>query len=50
MNGECVVVGKPHPSRSFTTPHPMVYKTTWATRKKIPIEEILADEKSMFAR
>ena len=50
VHGGCVVVGKPHPSHSFTKPHPTVYKTTWAALEKIPNGWNLVDEKSMFTR
>ena len=47
VNGGCGFVGRPpHPSPSFIAPHPTVYETSRATwRKKIPMDEILANEK-----
>jgi len=50
VNGGCVVVGRPHPSHTFIEPHPTVYEIAWATPKEQPpTDEILTDEKSMFA-
>jgi hypothetical protein len=43
-------MGIPHPSHPFIESHPMVYKIARAARKKLSINEILADEESMFAR
>ena len=49
VNGGCVVTGKPHPSNPFTKPQPTVYNTVWAAwKKKLLMDEILADENSMF--
>ena len=50
MNGGCVVVGIPHPSLSFIEPHSTVYKTDPATWKYLLMDEILANEKLVFAR
>ena len=52
VNGGCGYVGRPHPSHPFTTPHPTVYETSRTTRKKkkLLMDEISADEKSMFTR
>ena len=50
VNGGCVVVGKPHPSHPFTMSHHMVYEIARAIRKKISMDKISADEKTMFAR
>ena len=36
---------------SLRAPHPMVYKTVWATRKKqLLTDEIVVDENSMLAK
>jgi hypothetical protein len=43
-------MGISHPSHPFTEPHPTVYETARATPKKLSMNEILAGEKSMFAR
>ena len=34
VNRGCVVMGIPHPKHPFTAPHPTVYETARATRKK----------------
>ena len=49
VKGRCVVMGKPHPSHPFTKPHPMVYEPARTTQKFLSMDEILANEKSMFA-
>jgi hypothetical protein len=43
-------MGRPHPSHPFTKPYPTVYKTPWATWRKLPMDEIWADEILMFAK
>jgi hypothetical protein len=43
-------MGIPHPSHPFIESHPMVYKIARVAWKKLSINEILADEESMFAR
>jgi hypothetical protein len=50
VNGGCGFVGIPHPSHPFTMPHPMVYKTSQATWKNLPKDEISSkDANLMFA-
>jgi hypothetical protein len=50
VNGGFGFLNRPHPSHPFTAPHPMVYETSQATLKKLMMDKILADEKSMSAR
>jgi len=50
MNEGCVVMGKPHPSHLFTEPHIWSTKLTEQPKKKLATDEILTDEKSMFAK
>ena len=45
MNGGCVVVGRPHPSHPFTSPHPTDYEIAQVAQIFFPTYEILADEK-----
>ena len=50
MNERHVGVGRPHPNHSFTKPYPTFYETAQGAREKQLMDEILVDEKSMFAR
>ena len=44
-------MGRPHPSHPFIAPHPIIYETSHAVRKKtLPTDEILVDEKLVFSK
>jgi len=50
VEGVCGFMGRSHPSHPCTAPHPTVYETSWASWIFSQMDEILVDEKSMFAR
>ena len=50
VNGGCGFVGRPHKSHPFKVPRPIVYEIVRAISQKMPTNEILANEKSVFSR
>jgi hypothetical protein len=49
VNEGCEVMGKPHPSHSFTKASIHGLQNSSGNPKQILMDEILVDEKSMFA-